>query len=57
MDLYKDLCGFSYKGDVRMVMKMENPKKVDNIVIGSFDGLNQIYLPRLKLLEKDGIVE
>lgn len=56
MDLYTDLCGFSYKGDIRMKLKLENPNKVKNVVIGSFDSLNELYLPRLKQLEKEGIV-
>eukprot|EP00347_Sterkiella_histriomuscorum_P008238 403345852 len=57
MDLYTDLCGFSYKGDIRMRMKMENPNKVKNVVIGSFDQLNEVYMPRLKQLEKNGYIE
>ena len=42
-----------------MKFKMENPNKVKNIVIGSFDGLNLLYgkdSDRLKLLESLGIV-
>ena len=42
-----------------MKFKMENPNKVKNIVIGSFDGLNSLYghdSARLKLLESQGIV-
>jgi hypothetical protein len=42
-----------------MNFKMENPNKVKNIVIGSFDGLNSLYgkdSQRLKLLESQGIV-
>jgi hypothetical protein len=38
-----------------MSFKMENPNKVRNIVIGSFDGLNALYLSRLKELEKIGL--
>ncbi len=57
MDLYTDLCAFSFKGDIRMRFKLENPNKVRNVVLGSFDSLNEIYLPRLKLMEKDGLVE
>jgi len=40
MDLYTDLCSFSYKGDIRMMFKLENPNKVKNVVLGSFDSLN-----------------
>jgi hypothetical protein len=31
-ELFMTLCNFSYKGDVRMSMKMENPDKVKNVV-------------------------
>ena len=30
--LFGTLCNFSYKGDIRMRWKMENPDKVKNIV-------------------------
>ena len=43
LDLAITICQLSYKGDVRMKFKMENPNKVKNIVIGSFDGLNFLY--------------
>ena len=46
-NLYFKLCNFSYKGDIRMRWKMENPDKVGNIVQGSFQGLQDIYTPRL----------
>jgi hypothetical protein len=55
-DLYTTLCSLSYKGDIRMKFKMENPNKVSNIVKGSLDGLNELYIPRLKMLEEIGIV-
>ena len=47
MDLYNTICGLSYKGDIRMNMKMENPNKIKNIVIGSLEGLEFIYRPKL----------
>jgi Phosphatidate cytidylyltransferase, mitochondrial len=43
MDLATTICDLSYKGDVRMRFKMENPDKVKNIVLGSYDGLNSLY--------------
>lgn len=57
-ELLKTICELSYKGDVRMRLKMENPKKVESIVRGSADGLREIYLgERLRQLEQEGIVE
>ena len=41
-DLLVTLCGLSYLGDTRMKFA-ENPKKVLNIVEGSFDAFNRIY--------------
>lgn len=43
--LLETIVGFSYKGDVRMRMKMENPQKVANLVKGNSEQLHQIYLP------------
>ena len=34
-ELLTTLVGFSYHGDMRMRMKMENPKKIGNLVQGS----------------------
>jgi hypothetical protein len=48
--LFETLCNFSYKGDIRMRWKMENPNKVMNIVEGSYDGLLDLYTPRLEKL-------
>lgn len=41
-DLLVTICGLSYLGDTRMKFA-ENPRKVLNIVEGSFDAFNQIY--------------
>ena len=41
--LFETLCNFSYKGDIRMRWKMENPNKVKNIVEGSYSGLVDLY--------------
>lgn len=57
MDLYNELCYFSYRGDIRMKFKAENPRKVKNIVVGSYEGLNRLYMPRLLKLEREGIVQ
>lgn len=40
--LYETLCGLSYMGDARMAIA-ENPKKVENIVRGSFDHFMALY--------------
>jgi translocator assembly and maintenance protein 41 len=34
-ELIKTIVGFSYKGDLRMRMKMENPAKIENLVKGN----------------------
>lgn len=41
-DLYNKICGLSYMGDARMAIA-ENPNKVENIVRGSFDKLEEVY--------------
>jgi len=52
------MIGFSYKGDIRMRFKMENPKKIDNILDGSYDDLCTLYEPYLTtMLEKEIISE
>jgi len=42
IDVYTQLCGLSYLGDTRMKFA-ENPRKVLNIVEGSFDLFKEIY--------------
>ena len=42
VDFYKILCSLSYNGTLRMYVA-ENPHKVDNIVTGSYDRLNELY--------------
>ena len=54
-DIYVKLCGLSYLGDARMAIA-ENPRKVENIVEGSFDKLQEIYPlnePFLKIVGED----
>jgi hypothetical protein len=46
-EIFLTLCNFSYKGDIRMRWKMENPDKVKNIVQGSLEGLCHLYSPYL----------
>lgn len=41
-EIYSKLCGLSYMGDARMGFA-ENPRKVENIVEGSFEKLEEIY--------------
>lgn len=41
-DLYKTLCGLSYIGDARMSIA-ENPHKVEDIVEGSYDKIEELY--------------
>jgi len=60
VELATTICELSYKGDIRMRFKMENPQKVKNIVTGSFAGLSELYGPksaRVRALEKRGIVK
>ncbi len=42
VDVYTQICGLSYFGDTRMRFA-ENPKKVSNIVAGSFEKYHDIY--------------
>lgn len=42
IDVYTQICGLSYLGDTRMKFA-ENPRKVLNIVEGSYDSFKEIY--------------
>ena len=42
-ELYKIICSFSYMGDVRMKLNLENPKKISNIVSGELEEFRSIY--------------
>ena len=57
LDVLTTLVNFSYKGDIRMRWKMENPDKVKNLVIGSFKPLVEMYTPFLAELESQGILQ
>lgn len=48
-DIYVTLCSLSYLGDTRMKFA-ENPRKVLNIVEGSFNELNNIYKVEEKVI-------
>jgi hypothetical protein len=39
-ELLMTICGLSYKGDIRMRMKMESADKVKNIVEGNKESLS-----------------
>ena len=57
IDVYTGICGLSYLGDTRMKFA-ENPRKVLNIVEGSYDSLNEIYgkeCPYFKSLKDEKI--
>lgn len=57
IDVYTEICGLSYLGDTRMKFS-ENPRKVLNIVEGSYDSLNEIYgkeCPYFKILKDEKI--
>jgi mitochondrial translocator assembly and maintenance protein 41 len=57
LELLTTLCNFSYKGDIRMRWKMENPNKVKNIVLGQLEGLNDLYLPFMRELQDRNVVQ
>lgn len=42
-ELFMEIAGFSYAGDIRTMVGMENPNKVPNIVRKNFGGFEQIY--------------
>ena len=50
-DFYQTLCSLSYLGDTRMKFA-ENPRKVLNIVEGSFDNFNKLYKFDTKYFKK-----
>lgn len=39
-----------------MRFKMENPKKIDNILEGSYDDLSGLYGPYLDTLKQKGVI-
>ena len=53
-DFLHTICEFSYRGDIRLKYKMENPNKVRNLVEGSRAQLTQLYLPILLEFQEQG---
>ena len=47
-ELLQAVVGLSYTGDVRMGFA-EDSRKVERIVSGSYPGLCNLYIPRLKV--------
>lgn len=52
IDLYTNLCGLSYLGDTRMKFA-ENPDKVKNIAMGSYEQLKELYGTQNKYFKVD----
>jgi Phosphatidate cytidylyltransferase, mitochondrial len=47
-EVFRQLVGLSYLGDIRGVLGAEDPKKVQKIAVGSASGLRELYVPLLK---------
>lgn len=47
-DFFRKIASLSYKGDVRERLGMENPQKIENIIIKNHEWFEETYLPRLK---------
>ena len=54
MDIFISLTSLSYKGDIRMLFKAEDPNKVKNIVEPNFSHFVDYYAPFIDQLELDG---
>lgn len=57
MDLFLSITQLSYKGDVRMKFKAENPNKVRNIVEPNFEHFLDYYEPWINKFEEDKIIK
>lgn len=57
MDLFLSITSLSYKGDIRMKFKAENPNKVKNIVEPNFEHFLDYYEPHINQFEKDGVIQ
>ncbi|GFR42538.1 hypothetical protein Agub_g3444, partial [Astrephomene gubernaculifera] len=44
-ELLRTIVGLSYRGDVRLAVRAEDPAKVERITAGSWAGLRNMYLP------------
>ncbi|RKF81540.1 Phosphatidate cytidylyltransferase, mitochondrial [Golovinomyces cichoracearum] len=49
-ELYNTITSISYMGDPRMMLHMENPKKVENIVGNNLQNFRQLYSPLIRNL-------
>ncbi|TQS38182.1 hypothetical protein Golomagni_01319 [Golovinomyces magnicellulatus] len=49
-ELYNIITSISYMGDPRMMLPMENPRKVENIVGNNLQNFRQLYSPLIKNL-------
>lgn len=47
-DLYREICGLSYRGDIRMGVA-EDKAKIDRIVSGSLHEFHSIYRPLIQV--------
>lgn len=57
MDIFLSITGLSYKGDIRMKFKAENPNKVLNIVEPNFEHFLDYYQPHIDKFEQDGVIK
>lgn len=55
-DHYAGIAGISYLGDPRMMLGLENPDKIRNIVTGNPQGFDYLHGGNLKALEADGFI-
>jgi len=53
VDLYSTISGISYSGDLRMGIG-EHPRKVQNIVSGSFSHFRETYMEQFKMAAQTG---
>lgn len=56
MDLFLSITQLSYKGDIRMKFKAENPNKVRNIVEPNFDHFLDYYENWINQFEEDKVI-
>ena len=52
-ELFDTLVGFSFRGDIRMEYKMENPQKIRNLVEGNMSGLTDMYMDYIFDLQEE----
>ena len=49
-ELYSTIAGISYKGDLRMSLPAEDPRKIDNIVSAQLSNFRHLYAPLVENL-------